>query len=149
MSWEAVESQIVDRLTDKLGTTVKKVYTAAEFNDVPDDSQFTPSVAVIYGGYSPTQTGGGSAGKVQEIEVTWLLVVAVRSALNTRTRQGTREDSAPIVQACIESLIGWRPPIAGEMPLKLTAAPEAQRNDAGVAFYPIAFTNRRTYRGLD
>lgn len=152
MTWEATEAAIVARLKSKLGAAVKSVYTAAEFADVEEASQFTPAVGVVYGGYSPTQQQ--AMGKVQEIEQTWLCIVAVRSAFKTRTRAGAREDSSPIVRGVLEALIGWRPadadgPIDGETPLRLTDAPEARFSDAGVAYYPIAFTNRRTYRGTD
>lgn len=149
MTWEATEAAIVARLQDKLGLLVKSVFTAAEFADVDESSQFTPSVAVIYGGYTPSQTPGGAAVKVQEIEQTWLCVVGVRSAAGTRLRKGAREDSAPIARGVVEALIGWRPPVEGESPLKLAPSPGAQFSDAGYAYYPIAFTNRRTYRGID
>lgn len=149
MSWEAVETAIIARLQDKLGSLVNSVYSAAEFADVDEGSQFTPSAAVIYSGYNPTQTPGSAAVKVQEVEASWLVVVAVRSAFHSRTKRGAREDSAPITRAVLEALIGWRPPIDGETPLKLAGAPEAQFSDKGTAFYPIAFTNRRTYRGTD
>lgn len=154
MTWEATEAALVARLQSKLGATVKSVFTAAEFAGFEENTQTTPCVGVIYGGYGPTQAQGGATGRIQEIEQTWLVVVAVRSALNTRTRKGAREDSAPIVRAVIEALIGWRPTdqdgaIEGETPLKLAPAPEAQFSDAGLAYYPIAFTNRRTYRGTD
>lgn len=154
MTWEATEAAVVARLQAKLGAAVKQVFTASEFADVEESSQRTPFVAVIYGGYTPTQTPGGVASKIQEIEQTWLCVVCVRSARGTRLRSGAREDSAPIVRGVIEALIGWRPatdegPIDGETPLRLAPAPEAQFSDAGFAYYPIAFTNRRTYRGTD
>lgn len=149
MTWEATEAAIVHRLQEKVGPLVKSVFTAAEFADVDESSQFTPAIAVIYGGYAPTQTPGATIGKIQEIEQTWLCVVSVRNAKNSRLRAGAREDSAPIAQAVIEALIGWRPDVAGEMPLKLAPSPGAQFNDAGTVFYPIAFTNRRTYRGID
>lgn len=147
MTWEAVEAAIVERLEEKLGGTVKAVVTAAEFAGIEEGSQVTPAAAVIYGGYAPTQSVG--IGKVQEIEQTWLVVISCRSAYHTRTRRGAREDSAPIVRATMEALLGWRPNVEGEGPLRLAAAPEAQFSDAGFAYYPIGFTNRRTYRGTD
>jgi hypothetical protein len=154
MSWDELEDEIVNRLVDKLGATVKKVYTAAELADVEEDSQVTPSVAVIYNGYAPVSAAGGQAatnlGKVQHIEKSYLVVVSLRNALNTRTRQGAREAAAPIVKAVLSALLGWRPAnLPEEMPLQLAPAPGAAFTDAGFAYYPIAFTNRRTYRGTD
>lgn len=154
MSWDALEEAIVTRLQDRLGEAVKKVYTAAELADVEEDSQVTPSVAVIYNGYAPVSAAGGQTsnllGKIQLVEKSWLVVVSVRNALNTRNRQGAREASAPIVQAVLSALLGWRPPsLPEEGPLQLAPAPGAAFTDAGYAYYPIAFTNRRTYRGTD
>lgn len=148
MSFHDLEAAIIARLQDKLGSLVKHVYGADEFATVDEESQFTPSAAVIYTGYTPTQTAGPAL-KVQEIEQTWLVVVACRNAYHTRTKRGAREDSAPICKAVIEALIGWRPPIDAETPLRLAGAPEPQFSDAGLAYYPIAFTNRRTFRGTD
>lgn len=149
MSWGELEEAMVDRLTDKLGATVKRVFTTSEYADVDEQSQDTPNVAVIYQGYAPVSTPGGMYGaKVQQIEKTFYVVVAVRSALNTRTRKGAREASAPIVQAVMDALIGWRPSaLPHEGPLQLAPAPGAAFTDAGFAYYPIAFTNRRTHRG--
>lgn len=150
MTWQACEEAIVERLRSTLGDSVKAVYTASEFADVDENSQITPSVAVVYGGYAPTQTPGGAAVKVQEIEQTWAVVVSVRNARESRLRVGAREDSSPIVRACIEALIGWRPDVKDEMPLRLASSQGgALFGDKGLAIYPIGFTNRRTYRGID
>ncbi len=149
MSFEALENAIITRLQDKLGSLVKHVYSAAEFTGIDEESQFTPSCAVIYSGHTPTQTPGASVLKVQEIEQSWLVVVATRNAFHSRTKRGAREESAPICKAVIEALIGWRPPLDAETPLRLAGAPEPQFSDAGLAYYPIAFTNRRTFRGSD
>lgn len=142
---------MVERLQDRLGATVKQVYATAELADLEESSQVTPSVAVIYQGYAPVQTPGQVYGaKVQQVEKTYIVSVAVRSALNTRTRQGAREESAPIVEAVMSALIGWRPSaLPAEGPLQLAPAPGAAFTDAGYAYYPIAFTTRRTYRGTD
>lgn len=149
MSWGELEEAMVDRLTEKLGPMIKRVFTTSEYADVEESSQDTPNVAVIYQGYAPVSTPGGMYGaKVQQIEKTFYVVVAVRSALNTRTRKGAREASAPIVQAIMDALIGWRSKaLPDEGPLQLAPAPGAAFTDAGFAYYPIAFTNRRTHRG--
>lgn len=154
MSWAELEEAMVARLQDRLGAMVKRVFTTAEYADVEEESQLTPSVAVIYQGYAPVTTPGatnaGYAGRVQAIEKTYYVVVAVRNALNSRTKQGAREASAPIVQAVMSALLGWRPTnLPDEGPLQLAPAPGAAFTDAGFAYYPIAFTNRRTYRGTD
>lgn len=149
MSFTAVESAIVERLKDKLGDLVLKVYSAAELAQVEEESQKTPAVMVAFDGYAPVTPNGGSQGKIQLVEKAWLVVPHVRSARDTRTHQGARDEASPIIDAVLQALIGWRPPIDGEMPLALAGAPGAAFTDAGFAYYPLAFTNRRTYRGID
>lgn len=149
MSWSELEAAMVARLQERLGGTVKQVYTTAEYGDLEERSQVTPSAAVIYQGYAPVSTPGAVYGaRVQQVEKTYYVVVAVRSALNTSTSEGARAASAPIVEAVMAALVGWRPPnLPDEGPLQLAPAPGAAFTDAGYAYYPIAFTNRRTYRG--
>lgn len=149
MSFDAMEQAIVDRLTEKLGSLVRRVYTAAEISQVEEGSQVVPSCTVIYQGYNPVTGVNGSLGKVQQIDKTWAVVVSVRNAGDARTQGGARPAAAPIVDAVLGALLGWRPEIPGEMPLVLAGAPGAEFTDAGFAYYPIAFNNRRTYRGID
>lgn len=149
MSFVAVEDAIVDRLKEKLGSLVKYVYTAAELAQVEEESQKTPAVMVAFDGYAPVVPNGGSQGKIQLVEKAWLVVPHVRNARGARTQEGARDEASQIIDCVMKALIGWRPPIEGEMPLALSAAPGAAFTDAGFAYYPIAFTNRRTYRGID
>lgn len=151
MSWTPLEDALVARLQDRLGAMAKRYLTTAEYADVEEESQATPVVAVVYQGYAPVSTPGQVyAAKVQQIEQSFYVVVAVRNARNTRNREGAREASAPIVKAVMNALIGWRPPgLPEEGPLQLAPAPGAAFTDAGFAYYPIAFTNRRTERGTD
>jgi hypothetical protein len=149
MSFEATEEAIVARLEAKLGALVKKVYTASEIAQVEEASQIVPSVAVVYNGYIPVPSLNGSQGKIQSIDKSWLAVVSVRNAGATRTQGGARQDASPIIDGVLTALLGWRPGVDGEMPLQIIQSPGAAFTDAGFAYYPIAFTNRRTYRGLD
>lgn len=144
-----VENAIAERLTQKLGALVKYVYTAAELAQVEEESQKTPAVLVAFNGYQPINPAGGSLGKIQLMEKAWLVVPHVRSAIETRVQKGARDESSPIIKGVLEALCGWRPTVDGEMPLQLAAAPGAAFTDAGFAYYPIAFTNRRTIRGTD
>lgn len=145
----AVENAIAQRLTEKLGALVKYVYTSAELAEIEEESQKTPAVLVAFNGYQPIAANGGSQGKIQMIEKSWLVVPHVRSAIDTRSHKGAKDEASPIITGVFEALCGWRPPIEGEMPLTLSGAPGAAFTDAGFAYYPIAFTNRRTIRGTD
>lgn len=149
MSFVAVENAIAARLTEKLVDLVKYVYTAAELAQIEEESQKTPAVMVSFNGYQPIVPSGGSLGKIQLIEKSWLVVPHVRSAIETRVQRGVRDEASPIIDGVFAALCGWRPTVDGEMPLQLAAAPGAAFTDAGFAYYPIAFTNRRTIRGTD
>lgn len=149
MSFDAVEQAIVTRLTEKLGSLVKKVYTAAEIAQIEEAAQLCPFVAVIYDGYVPVIGTNGSMGKVQSIDKAWVIVVGARNAAATHLRGGAKLEAAPIIDGVFSALLGWRPPIEGEMPLQLTDAPGASFYDAGFAGYPIRFINRRVHRGID
>lgn len=149
MSFDAVEEAIAARLTEKLGPLVEYVYTAAELADVEEESQKTPAVLVAYNGIAPVTPVAGAQGKIQLTEKSWLVVPHVRSAAGPRRKEGARKLAAPIIDGVLKALLGWRPPIEDEMPLVFASAPGAAFTDAGFAYYPIAFTNRRTYRGND
>lgn len=154
MTWSALEQAVVDRLKDRVGTMVKSVYTTAEYADIEEASQVTPSIAVIYQSMAPESTAGGNsatfAGRTQTIRKLFYVVVSMRNALNTKTSAGARDAAAPIVEAVISSLLGWRPAnIPEEGPLQMAASPGPAFTDAGFAYYPIAFSNRRVYRGAD
>jgi len=149
MSFKAVEDAIIVRLQEKLGEAVRYVYSAGELAQLEEESQKTPACMVAFNGYAPISPVAGSLGKIQLVEKNWLVVVHVRNARGSRNQDGAREEASPIIDGVMTSLLGWRPPIENEMPLALASAPGTAFTDAGFAYYPIAFTNRRTYRGTD
>lgn len=157
MTIHAIESAIVTRLTDKLITEpptlvppqvalVKNVYTAAQVAQMEERLQLSPSITVIYNGYRIGQNLG--QGSVQQLTFTFLVVVAVRNATAAGTSGGVREDAAPILDAALEALAGFRP-VQGCTPLRLQDAPGAGFSDAGFGYYPLAFDISRTYRGAN
>lgn len=151
MSWIELESAIVVRLKDKLGTDVKAVMTMAEYDAIGEVSQFSPLVGLVHQGYAPVATPGGNYGaRVQQIEHTFFAVVVMRSALETKTSRGARESASPLFDATMRALVGWRPSDLPDYgPMQLAPAPGPQFPEPGIGFYPIAFTNRRTIRGID
>lgn len=151
MSFIAVEEAIVARLEETLGTLVRKVYTAGGLADVEEEKQQSPGVMVSYEGIVPvpSQNSDLGNGKIQLTEKQWLTVVHVRNARGHRTHEGAKEEASPIIDGVMTSLMGWRPPVEGEGTLRLAASPGAGYTDAGFAYFPIVFTNRRTYRGID
>jgi len=149
MTVHAIEEAIVARLEQKLITEqtpalVKHVYSAAQVAQTEERLQLSPAATVIYNGYrTGDQVGQGA---VQHVTFTFLVVVSVRNARAAGVSLGVREDAAPIMDACLEALLGFRP-VTGCTPLRLQDAPGAGFSDAGFGYYPLAFDISRTFRG--
>lgn len=146
MSIVAIEDALVARLVDKLQTPglVRQVYGQSDYAAIQEAAMVTPSVAVIYSGYTPGEKT--AQGAIQNIGFGWLVVVNVRNARDTATGAGVRADASPIFDAVLEALLGFRP-LPKFTPLQLDPAPGAALTDAGFGYYPIAFTTSATYRG--
>lgn len=144
MSITALEAAIVARLEALLGDAVRKVYKQADYAAIPETSMVTPSVAVIYNGYTPG--GAIRPGAIQSVEFGWLAVVNVRNARDSATGQGARDDASPLIDAVFEALLGWKP-LPKFQALKLEPAPGAAVSDAGYGYFPLAFSTTGTYRG--
>lgn len=148
MSITAVEAALVDRLTQRLKVElglVELVYAHQDYAAVPEVNMVTPSLAVIYTGYTPG-TKADQAGMIQSLALGWTIVVNVASAQQSDRGDGVRLEASPIIDAVLEALLGWRP-IPKFQPLKLEAAPGAAVSDAGFGYYPVAFSTAATYRG--
>lgn len=150
MSITAVEAALVDRLTAVVKTErelVQMVYAHQDYADVAEVNMVTPSLAVIYNGYTPGGQPGDKPVPVQSIALGFIVVVNVASALQTDRGDGVRLEASPIIDAVLEALLGWRP-IPKFQPLKLEPAPGAAVSDAGFGYYPLAFSTTATYRGI-
>lgn len=157
MSVAAISQAIQARLQKVLiddrqaaGTTplAEVIYSAREYAAVAENVMVTPSVAVIYSGYTPTQTPGqaNNMAGIQEVAFQFMVVLNVSSAADTYTADGVEDEVSPLFDAAMEALLGFRP-LAKFKPLKLDPAPGAALSSAGFGFYPIAFTTAATFRG--
>ena len=150
MSITAIEAALVDRLTLVLKTQrelVEVVYGHQDYADVPEANMVTPSLAVVYNGYTPGGSPGDKPTPVQSIALGFLIVVNVSSALQSDRGDGVRVEASPIIDAVLEALLGWRP-IPKFQPLKLEPAPGAAVSEHGFGYYPLAFSTTATYRGI-
>lgn len=150
MSVQRIEEELAKRLTEKLKDAglVSTVYTAGEFAQVEEQSQVHPAAAVIYNGYRPGDEVG--QGAIQAVEFEFLVVLVTRNVEDFANGGGARDDVSPIFDALLSAVIGWRPPIEGTgfpSTFKLAQASGAQTSAAGFAYWPVAFTIRRNYRG--
>lgn len=156
MSVTAIEAALVARLEALLKVApvagqaapagkVLHVYAQADYTTVTEQAMVTPSLAVIYTGYTPGASLPGNHG-VQQVGFGWLVVVNVRNARDAASGQGVRDDASPIFDAVLEALLGFRP-TPKHSPLQLEPAPGAALTDAGFGYYPLQFTTTATYRG--
>jgi len=148
MSVQAIESALVARLEERLKAAglLAYVYDAGSYAQVSEESQLTPSAAVVYNGYTP----GDASGNSQAVDLEFLVVLVTRNATDYAQGGGARDDVSPIFDALLAALIGWRPTLEGGVfpsPFKLAPAPGAQISQDGFAYWPVTFTIRRTYRG--
>lgn len=152
MSVQAIEAALIERLQAKLQATglVTYVYSAGEYATVGEESQLTPAAAVIYNGYEPGDEVG--QGIQQAVDLQFLVVLITRSAVDFAQGGGARDDVSPVFDALLPAVLGWRPTLPGGVfpsPFRLAAAPGAQVSAQGFAYWPVAFTIRRTYRGTN
>lgn len=144
MSVQALESALIARLQSGLSGQVQRIYSAAEIAQVQEQAQLSPAVSVLYDGMRPiTDLANGS---IQQIAFRFLVVAIARNATQTQVSAGARADGSGLLDAILESLLGFRP-AAGCSGLELQQAPPAIFTQAGFAYYPLAFETRRTYRG--
>lgn len=124
---------------------VLAVYSQVEYTNVAEQAMLTPSLAVIFAGYSPGSAMPGNSA-IQQVVFNWLVVVNVRNARSPQSGQGVRDDASPLWDAVMEACLGFRM-TPKHAPLKLEGAPGAAITDAGFGYYPLAFSTTSTYRG--
>lgn len=145
MSVSTVGDALVARLvaTVQAAGLVRKVYPQRDYAAVPAASMLTPSLAVIYTGYTPGARIPNTG--VQEVQLGWLVVVNIRNARNSASGEGVQDEASPVFDAVMEALLGFRP-VAKFTPLQLEPAPGAALEDPGFGYYPLAFSTKTTYR---
>lgn len=124
------------------------IYSAREYEAVPENNMLCPSVAVIYSGYTPIQTPGQAVNTsaIQQVGFQFMVVLNVASAADTATADGVQDEVSPLFDAVLKGLLGFRP-LPGFLRLKLDPAPGAALSSAGFGYYPLAFTTAASYSG--
>lgn len=128
------ESPIAARL-EAAGLPVRRASAADAV-----DRQAAPVVHVVYAGYSARDAGVAAS----QLTVRWMMVVATRNVRAAAAGADARLEASPMVQTCIEALLGWHPPGAGS-PLRLVDAPEPYY-EAGYLAIPIVFAASQVVR---
>lgn len=119
------------------------VHGLPEFSDVAAAGKLAPCYYLVFDGYRVLEHAG--AGERASVESRWLVVCAAKHAGRAASGAPVRAAAAPLVDAAIAALLGWRP-APGCSPMKLAEAPRAA-SAAGVLYVPLAFTTRHVVGG--
>lgn len=131
----ALEALLIERIKSAV-PEFRDVFGMADLAAMQESSQVTPAAHVIYQG-DAIPSGSNTSQKLTLVEQTWLVVVTVRSARDTRAGSGAREEAGGLISRVIEALSNWQP--APEFrPLVRVNAPRPGFN-AGFGYFPLAF----------
>lgn len=137
MSFFAVRAALVDTLRAALPAGTR-VLTADDLDGVDEAKQPTPAVHVIYSGFRVLETT--RAGRTAIIEQDWLVVAVVKHAGDrAKACAEAGERVEPLVQAILDTLMGWRHDSTRMQPLTL-AAPPAPVARYPFYYFPLAFS---------
>lgn len=140
----ALEALLIDHLKSAV-PEFRDVLGMADLASMQESSQVTPAAHVIYQGDTLPSGNSAGQGSAQMVVQTWLVVVAVRSARDTRGGSGAREEAGSLITRVIQSLAGW-PPGAGFLPMQRVNTIKPGFN-AGFAYFPLAFETRFVTQG--
>jgi len=122
------------------------VGTAVDGGAIVETPQTEPAAYVVFDGYEPAQEVG--SGLVQQIEQRWAVIVKQRlvSGLNLDDGAPAAADAAPVIDAVLEALCGWRPGTGFDQ-LRM-AEGSGPACSSGYAYYSLFFTTRTVVRGV-
>lgn len=142
----ALEGLLIERLKSAV-PEFRGVLGMADLAAMQESSQVTPSAHVIYQGDTVPSGNSAGQGSAQVVVQTWLVVVAVRSARDTRGGSGAREEAGALMTRVIQALSGWMPGPEFR-PMQRVNAPRPGFN-AGFGYFPLAFETRFVTNGVN
>jgi hypothetical protein len=138
----SIEQAIVARLQAKLPDGVLAT-SLAELARVPELRQKAPAVFVVFEGYTQAATNT-NVPHIQQIEMSWAVVVAAKNAAGNGDPQSAKEDASEIAGHVLTALLGFD--TGGGRRLVLSQAPGPEY-DGGFCYLPIGFSCRATFKG--
>lgn len=145
MAFLDTEAAIITRLEAKLLAAENKarVFAASQMALIEERQQIVPALYVVFDGYEPVQAI--AAGKIQQIEQTWTITVAVRNAYGQTSGEGVRADAEPLLELVLAALCGWKP--SAEFTGMALAPGGAPAFGDGFGYFPLHFRTRVSVRG--
>ncbi|MDP2783300.1 MAG: hypothetical protein Q8O38_01710 [Sulfurimicrobium sp.] len=141
----ALEPLLIERLKSAV-PEFRDVIGMADLAAMQESSQVTPAAHVIYQGDTLPSGNSAGQGSTQMVVQTWWVVVAVRSARDTRGGSGAREEAGTLLGGVIQALSGWNPG-NGFQPLQRVNTIKPGFN-AGFGYFPLAFETRFVTNGV-
>lgn len=144
MNHLALEALLIARLKSAV-PDFRDVLGMADLAAMQESSQTAPAAHVIYQGDSIPSGSSAGQGTAQVVVQSWLVVVAVRNARDTRGGTDARAEAGVLLTDTIKALSGWQ--AAPEFrPMVRVNAPRPGFN-AGFAYFPLAFEARFVTKG--
>lgn len=132
----ALEPLLIARLEERLDKKIR-ILSAADLEQVASNQQPTPSVAVLYSGYSLSANVSAGQRGAMSVHQRWLCVVCARNVTSLSGAQA-RFCAGAIIAAVIDALQGWR---AGDGfgPMTLGDGANAEFSN-GLFYLPLGWT---------
>lgn len=136
-----LEGALVRRLEEF--TPVPRVFSVSDLQGVKENAQPDQALFVVLDGYRVVKCEAEA--KFAQVDLRWLVVVAVRNARQTDAAASVRDTAGAIMQSVIQTLLGWRPPGASGA-VRLTDALRPGRSDQ-FSYYPLGFAVATILKG--
>lgn len=137
-----IEELIINRLSVlKDNQLIKRIYDTQSYSEIEEQSQVTPSIAVIYNGYKSSEST--DMNRTQAVDFEYLVVIISRSQVNSIDSSGAKKEASALFSEVMKLLTGWKP-AAGIKRLALSDA-MGMGFSAGLCYIPIAYETRIVY----
>jgi hypothetical protein len=138
-NFHAAEASIVTALQERLQAGADKwarlIGTRKDLAAVAEEMQAAPAVYVVYDGFAVLDASPFEAVMAHR----WLVVVAVKTAAQTRESAPLNVEAGPYVWDVVDALHGFVPEGAVKALVPATP-PRPYYSDAGFAYFPVAFS---------
>lgn len=102
----AAEMPLIDRLRGAIPQALE-VAGSADIRAVSTEGQVAPALHVLHGGFRVRDASDD--GQLAVFSETWLVVVVVRTAVQSDVGRALHMAAAPLVAGVLRSVLGWQP----------------------------------------
>lgn len=102
----ASETPLIDRLRGAIPQAIE-VVGSADIRAVSAEGQVAPALHVLHGGFRVRDASDD--GQLAVFSETWLVVIVVRSAVQTDVGRALHIAAAPLLAGVLRAVLGWQP----------------------------------------